>query len=167
MVQSVDIKSYATQVRASITRPANTTAYTANDVVSDATGDAHYTFSDMANVGRQTGEIVTAKCISSGNESTLPDCDLYLYDTDIADVADNAAFAATDAENLRCVGVLNFAQASWKSSGASSICELKNVGLQYKCLNKNLQLFGQLVMRNAYTPISAEVFTVVLDIIRD
>ena len=161
----------------SLARPANTTQYAAGEVISEVTSNNHFTFPDMANPGALSGQIDRAIITSSADGSgvLLPDLELWLFDTDIAEVADNAAFAVTDAEMLTLVGVIDFPVANWKVglSGGNSCCEGDRAGgnplpMIYKCKTvSDFSLFGQLVTRNAYTPISGEVFSVRLLITRD
>ena len=163
----------------SITRPSNTTAYAAGDVVSEVTTNDHLTFS-LANLtsGFQvvgTGKIESARCMINANQATKPDLELWLFDTDIAEVADNSAFAPTDTEILTLVGVIDFAVANFKvglaGSGAAGniVQQINNLDIPYKTAgdNQNGNLYGQLVVRNAYTPISAELFHVELVVAQD
>lgn len=174
------VVQYDTRViSASLTRPANTTQYAAGEVISEVTTNNHFTFADMANAGKLSGQIDRAIITSSADGSgvLLPDLELWLFDTDIAEVADNAAFAPTDAEMLTLVGVIDFPVANWKVglSGGNSTCEGDRSGgnvlpMAYKCktvAGPAYNLFGQLVLRNAYTPISGEVFSVRLIVTRD
>ena len=155
-----------------ITRPSNTTAYAAGDVISEVTTNDYFTFSDMVKKGRGTGSIDTARIISSANApSTPPDLELWLFSADISEVADNSAFNPSNAELLTLVGVIDFPTGDFKSAGSNTVCEKHNVGLVYRASNDpnglDQSLIGQLVVRNAYTPESAETFTVQLGITRD
>ena len=161
----------------SLIRPSNTTQYAAGEVISEVTTNNHFTFADLANPGQLSGQIDRAIITSSADGSgvLLPDLELWLFDTDIAEVADNAAFAPTDAEMLTLVGVIDFPVANWKVglSGGNSCCEGDRAGgnplpMLYKCKTvASFSLYGQLVTRNAYTPVSAEVFSVRLIVTRD
>ena len=176
MPQSIDVNvQFNTKVAvSSVTRPANTIDYTAGDVVSTVT-DAHFTFVDAARPGTQNkqlgGSIATARLHSSANVATKMDAELWLFHTDIAEVADNSAFAPTDAEMLTLVGVIDFATANWKAgiatagAAGNAVCEAFNLGLAFK--SATTTLYGQLVVRNAYVPVSGEVFTAELVISRD
>jgi len=158
----------------SIARPSNTTAYAAGDVISEITTNDHFTFTGIANVGVYTGTLDAARCFSSANKSTLPDLELWLFHTDIAEVADNAAFAPTDAEMLTLVGIVDFPVASWKIGNPAAdtgnvVCEVRNIGLPFRLAGSASApyLYGQLVVRNAYTPVASEVFTVELNLYQD
>ena len=155
-------------VKDSFIRPSNTTQYTVNDVVSEVTSDEHFTF---GKAGKrivfpnedQTGIIRSARLHSSVAQSPLPDLELWLFRADIADVADNAAFAPTDAEALTLIGVLTFNE--FVAAGANAVSSLSDLGLQFHLIDPQF-IYGQLVVKNAYTPTSAEVFTCERDIER-
>lgn len=166
--------------RASLTRPSNTTQYAAGDVISDTTSDAHYTFGTSSDnvkssypVRRETqsGVINAARLWSSANQSSKLDAELWLFHTDIAVVADNSAFAPTDAEMLTLIGIIPFSYLDWKvgtataGAGGNAVCEVKNIDLPIFA-GKGL-IYGQLVARNTYTPVSGEIFTADLVITQD
>lgn len=167
--QNVSVGFKTRKITSSITRPANTTAYAAGDVISEVTTNNHHTFADVSrhtNWGVDTGTILSARVISSVAGSPNLDCELWLFDTDIAEVADNSAAAVTDAEMLTLIGIIDFPAGQWKTVGANSVCAIDNVNLPYRS-NTSGQIFGQLVARNAYTPASGEVITSDLWIVRD
>lgn len=151
---------------AALTRPANTTTYAAGDVISDATADAYLTFDDCANKGPSllTGVISGAKAWSSASVATKPDIELWLFRSAIAARADNAAIAFTDAEMLDCLGVIQFPLADWfvglatAGAGGNCINQQNNVGIPYQ-LAGAAHIYAQPVVRNAYIPISGEIFT--------
>jgi hypothetical protein len=154
------------QVSASITRPANTTAYTAGDVLANVTDNNYLTFSEVSSGRSNTGMLHAVRVITSQNATTKPDLDLFLFSATIVEVADNGAAAFTDAEMLTCVGriavpVAGFVAGAIAAAGAgNAVCEVRNIDMPYVAAGQTL--YGQLVARNAYAPISGEVFTVQL-----
>lgn len=153
------------KIVSSITRPANATQYTALDAVSDATADAHHTFTNPLDASQNTGEIVAARCISDNPAGTSPDFALWLFHTDVAVTADNVPATFTDAEALTSIGVLEFDTADWQVNAANAACTitprlpfvLARVG------DGTIDtIYGQLVERGTYTPASGEVITVEL-----
>ena len=165
---------------ATLTRPANTTAYASGDVISDATGDAHFTFGSASDDGSKmvsrpdVGTITLNSVLlhSSANQATKLQAELWLFWADIANVADNAAFAPTDAEMLTLVTIVQIPQSAWfvgnAGSGANgnAVCVISNIDTPIKT-SGNGRLYGQLVVRNAYTPVSDQVFTCVLGLSQD
>ena len=147
------------QPSASFTRPSNTTAYTAGDVVSVTAGAA------MEFTSGGEGLVRAAVLIDSAAESTKPEFDLFLFTVKPTIAADNAAFAPTDAEMLNCVGVIVFLAADFKTGSGNGITQADVSDMGYTAPDGIL--YGVLVARNAYVPVSAEVFAVRLSIIQD
>ncbi len=152
--------------RASFTRPSNTTTYTAGDVMSDST--AVMTFAGA--LRESMGAIQHATLIDSANQTLLLDAELWLFDTAPAVTADNAAIAFTDAELARLIGVIDFAVADGKvglatsGAGGNAINIQPSLGIPVFGLLSN-DIFGVLIARNAYVPVSAEIFTVILGMV--
>ena len=151
---------------ASLTRPANATAYAVDDAVSDVTGNAHFTFSLAPQPGPIKGEILIARITSSQNGvATALDSELWLFKTNIANVADNANWTVTDAEILTRVAVIPFPVASWRTNANNATCDVyPNIPFVATTLGAGagVFLYGQLVAQNAYVPSSSEIITVEL-----
>ena|SRR5690606_10143993 len=145
----------------SIIRPGNTTAYAAGDVISEVTTNDHYTFAS-GKAGQLRGKIEMARMMVLANQGTKPDLELWLFAEDIAEVADNSAFAPDDTEILTLIDVIPFPAADWlvglSGSGADGNIVQTARDLNIKLPQTNGSLYGQLVVRNAYTPISGEQF---------
>lgn len=156
-----------------IIKAAATTAYTAGDVISEVTTDDHYVFAGVGVQQRLSGIINSAHIQINANQATKPDLELWLFNANIANVADNSAFAPTDAEILTLIGVIPFDVSLWNvglsGSGASGNIaqDVTDINLIYRLSPGAFTLYGQLVVRNAYTPISSESFRVELRITRD
>lgn len=156
----------------SVTRPANTTAYAAGDVVA-AADDSNLTFLGVVRQGNQpafTGQVSTVLITSSANVGTKPDMELWLFSAIPATVGDNAPFTPSDAELATLVGVVDLPQASWYEANSASgdsgnSCCIVQPSLVFQ--GSSVDLYGVLVIRNAYVPVSGEVFTVKLVITRD
>lgn len=148
----------------SLIRPANTTAYAAGDVIAAVTTALTLPFTVSKTVGRG-GIIRNAVINSSAAVATKLDCDLFLFSSDITDLdADNAAFTPTDAQMLTLVGIITFPTASWKAGDATvgadgnATCVISNINIA----SSHDILYGVLIARNAYVPVSDEVITVKL-----
>lgn len=151
---------------ASITRPADTTAYADGDVVADSTSAAAVLkFHGVCGDGE--GAIIRSATLSS---SVLPgtklSADLWLFHTAPTSYGnDNAAFALSDADVLNCVGVIALdgtVAANIKAGTLNYIVVNQGLALAVKGLTTDRALYGVLVARNAYTPASAEVLTIKL-----
>lgn len=169
-MESATASTFLTKrVRDAITRAANTTAYASGDAILDAS-DGHLEFDDLVR-GQSpfSCSISTARLYSSANVGTKLEADLILFDEDpTSSNADNDPLALTDAEALNVIGVISFLSANWTildtSSGAdgNAVCEAKNIGLVLQTALGNRSVYGILVARNGYVPVSAEVLTVEL-----
>ena len=152
----------------SVTRPSDTTAYTAGDVVGNG---ATITFAGAARRSGESGVIQQAIIFSSAYVATAPDLELWLFDTTITADADNATFTPTDAELATLIGIIEFPTADWHGGdltagvGGNHVCCVQNIGMPFNATGNDSAIYGVLVTRNAYVPISAEVFTVRLQIL--
>lgn len=169
---AVTAKGLGKTVSVDKTRPADTNVYAAGDVIADATsgGVSVLTFTSVARATGGSGYIMGGVLISSASPATHLDAELWLFDTAIAAGNDNAAFAPTDAEMKTLIGVMEFAVGKVKvglASGNDMWHGRKNGEPwtpEFFTTVGSANLHGYLVVRNAYTPISAEVFTVRLKI---
>lgn len=161
-------------ISASITRPANTTQYAVGDAVSESTTTpAGLVFSNAARIRGGKGTVLSALLIDSANQATKGDFDLFLFESAIgaARFQDNAAFAPTDAELETLVGVISFAASSFVAGNATAgasgnSCCLGLIGspISFQAGATSRTLYGVLVARSTYTPVSAEKLTVRLSI---
>jgi len=159
-------------IAANFTRPADTTTYAAADVVSDSTSaPTIITFPRAAREKGGGGIIQQAVLVTSANVSTKPDLELWLFDTAPAVVNDNAAFAPSDAELQRLVGIIAFPTSSFKAgtatsgAGGNAVCDVQNIGMPIVCTRTENALYGMLVVRNAYVPVSSERFDIKLKVL--
>ena len=155
----------------SLQRPADTTQYTAADQVAPSTTAANNRNLEftVARVDGGTGIITHAVLVDSSSESTKPSFDLLLFDSPVTNVADNAAAAPTDTEVEAAIGVISFdgpSGANFKVAGANGIIVASNLNIPFACRNGR-KIYGILVARNAYTPVSREIFTLRLGILQD
>lgn len=147
----------------SVVRPANETQYAAGDALSD-----NATTPTVA--GYFT--LVLARCIGGGgvltnftlhksdHDVTAAAFELLLFDTvpALAGFDDNAALAITDAEYLRCQGVVPFAADDWANVANGDIQTVsKTVG--FVCVAASMTMYGILALAETYTPGSAEKFS--------
>lgn len=154
-------------VHDTITRPADTTQYAAGDVVGGtATPAAILAFARAIKEKLGFSVLQQAILISSANQATKLDADLLLFNAAVVMDNDNAAFTPTDAEMLTFIGRVNFPSTGWVAgdatagSGGNAVCDVQNIGMPINSTTAENGIFGVLVARNSYTPISAEVFTV-------
>lgn len=159
-------------VTTNFTRPADTTAYAAGDAVSNSTSaPSVITFDAVARANAGSGIIIGAVMIDSANQTTKGQFELYLYDTTFAADNDNALFTPSDAETETLIGIIQFN--NWfvgdatSGAGGNAVCTVQGLSIPYTCGGAVDDVFGLLVVRNAYTPVSAEKFTFRLQVVQN
>lgn len=157
-------QSFAT-VTVDVTRPADTVAYAVNDAISDSTTaptSGGYTWTSAAASSGGSGIITDVMVMSSNPAGTPLSGELWVFNTSCANVNDNTAFAISDTEVKTLVGRIPFALTT---IGNNSSGHIRNLSMGFTASGTaNLRFL--IVAKNAYTPISAEVFTFVAKIIR-
>lgn len=162
----------ANAVSATFVRPADTTAYTAGDVVCNSTSaPAVLALGPAARLQGGGGLIKSATVVDAANVATKATLELWLFNVSLAAVNDNTAFAPSNTEIANLVGVIALSTAfvAKAGSGAAGNCILQSgiVDIPFKCAAGDRNLYGVLVVRNAYVPISAEAFTVNLLVVQN
>ena len=144
-------------------RPANTTAYAIGDVLNADTIVVPISFT-VARANDTTGWVIGGKCTSSATVATAPNIDLLLFDATFATAADNAAFAPTDANMLTYIGKVNFN--SWVSYSTTASASDGTVATPFAFApaSGTQLIYGVAVLKNAYVPVSGEVFSFSLDV---
>lgn len=147
---------------AEFTRPADTTAYAAGDVVSNSTtAGAALHFPDIMRDNEQ-GIVLRAFAIKSGTGVTTSSLRLYLFNQDPGTVNDNAAFSLSYANRAKLVTSLlipdfkAIGSSAWSEFYPSLILPVTSADGQ------SGDLWGVLVAEGAYTPASGEQFSVTL-----
>jgi len=153
--------------KATITRPANTTAYAAGDVIN---GDG-VTIPIELPVNGEKDLVILATHLMSSNEASTPAIDIYFFSESFTIAADNAAFAPSDSQIKSFLGKVShtewsaFAACKISDSPAASI-NLPNVSYDSDMTATNgTSVYAVLVAAAAYTPISGEEITVKIDLV--
>jgi len=150
-------------VDATVTRPADTTAYAANDAISDSTSapaSGGFTLTGMARASGGSGIIDDIVITSTNDPATLLQAELWIFDQSITNVNDNSAFALSDTDVAKLVAVVPFTmQTTVAGSGTNSYAQISGLGIGYTCSGSaNLRFL--LKAKNAYTPANAEAIKV-------
>jgi len=155
-------------IEASYTRPADTATYAAGDVIANSTSAATIlTFTGVAREPGLGGIIQSAVLVDSAAQTLKGDFELYLFDTAPAMQNDNAAWNPSDSEVTKSLGRVRFPPGLFNVCGANGVVDVDSLGKPFKCASGTRNIFGILVVRNAYVPISGEVFTIRLFVIQD
>lgn len=152
-------------VSTNVTRPADTTAYAVNDCLSDSTSSptsGGFTFTSAARASGGSG-IITDAIISSSNDPATPlQGELWIFDTSVTNVNDNAAFVVSDSEIQTLVATIPFVLTD---SGNNDSAHIQNLSIGFTCSGSaNLRFLYR--VKNAYTPASGEVITARLKILQ-
>jgi hypothetical protein len=147
--------------KSSITRPANTTAYASGDVINE---NASTSPIELV-IGAPSGTwVLGGQLICSNPLATGITVDVMLFSKSFTIAADNAAFAPTDTEMKDYyLGTLTFD--NFKALTNNAFCDgypTRNTFL-YSETNP-FKIYAVIVIRSAYTPTSAEVWTLKLDV---
>lgn len=146
-VQSV--QGFAYTGTATVTRAANTTPYTAGDVVGGVL--------TIANVGPSTGDILINAIRIMLNITALPSgmttFTLQLYSaTPPSAIADNSPFTLGSGDRSAYLGKITSIQATAEGVGTQSVvARLENIVQQFRIASGS-QLFAYLVTDAAFTP---------------
>ena len=153
-------------VQASVARPADTNAYTANDAVANATSSpSRLTFSGIAARETEGGTILSVVVTSSVVAVTDVDITILLFDEAITALEDNAAVDVSDSEIQTLVGSVSITEEDWIVL-ANNKYVVKAVSLPFVCGSSNI-LDAAIRVDTAHTPASAEVYTITLGGVRD
>lgn len=141
-------------VSATFTRPSNTDTYAAGDALSNATSSPSYlTFTNCALRGGQRIVLIDAQLTESVVAATPLVCELWLFHTAPTATEDNATFDPSDTEvgNLACPP-LTFSAA--KKGSINTVYRADETMVTVRTVGHDL--YGMVVVRNAYAPASAE-----------
>lgn len=155
----------AVTVATDVTRPGDTTAYAANDAMSNSTSSptaGGFTFTSACRVSGGSGVITDAIITTSADPATTLQGEIWIFDTSVTNINDNAAFAVSDAEIKTYVGKIPF---TLEDSGNNGSYNATNLGMGFTC-SGSANLRYLIRVKNAYTPANAEVVTVRLKIIQ-
>jgi len=159
-------------VTTTLTRPADTTQYTAGDQVADSTSaPTPLTFANAAQTQGGSGVIKSVTIISSAKQATAPTLDLYIFDSQPTPNNDNAAWAPADSDAAAIIAKVVLS--TWtdlnpgSAAAGNALKHVTNLTLPFRTPSDSRDLYGLLVERGTYTPVSGEVFTVRLGITQD
>jgi hypothetical protein len=152
---TVDGKAYRASV--TITRPSNTTAYTAGDVIGDTGGSAIIT---LPSIGPSGGYVLVQSVrLLIGNTSVpsgMGAFRLHLYTASPTAIADNAAFDLVSGEVANYAGYIDLPTP--QDLGSTLFTQADYCGTAVKLASASTSLFAELETRGAYTPASATVY---------
>lgn len=159
------------RLNAVLTRSADTTAYAAGDIVANsATVPVVNVLANAALANSRGGVINSLILIDSNKATTAGDFELWLFNAAYTATNDNAAFAPTDAEAATVEAIISLPGSAsiignaGTAAAGNRIYQINNIDKEFRCAASSKNLWWALVARNAYEPVSAEIFTLKLDI---
>lgn len=166
------VKATRAKITATFTRPADTTTYAAGDVVANSTtAPTVITFSGVAGANGGYGRLLRVNMIDSANKATPGMFELWLFDTAPGLDNDNAAFTPTDAELQNLIDVIplesNYIGDATADAGGNRVYTSGLLELPFKCGASVTAIYGELVVRNDYIPVSGESFYFIMDVIQE
>ena len=148
---------------ATLTRPSDTTAYAAKDVVTDSTSSPTVLeFSDIANVVGGSGYIVKAILLTNQSTNTSR-FRLHLYHTAPTAINDNSPFTLLWANRVNRIGYLDFVACSTEGTGSDMAQSQSDTVRLPFITSATKHLYGLLESLDAFTPASAQLFYIVLN----
>jgi len=149
---TVDGKAY--RVTTAITRPSNTTAYTAGDVVGDTGGSAILT---LSGIGPSGGFVLVQSAALIFSDNTVPAgmgaFRVHFFSSSPTATADNAPFDLTSGERAAYMGYIDLSAP--QDLGSTIYTQVDYPGRLIKLAAASTTLFAEIETRGAYTPVSA------------
>lgn len=154
----------ATTVTTTVTRPADTTAYAADDTWANSTSSpttGGFTLTGMAVQSGGSGLLTDVMIVSTNNPSTKLQGEVWIFDTSVTAVNDNAAFTLSDADAVKAVAIVPFTLNQYGDSGSTGngFAHVQGLNIGYTC-SGSADLRFLVKVKNAYTPASGEALTV-------
>ena len=155
------VHGHGALVGVDFTRPADTTAYAAKDVVGPAV-TANLTFANVARVNGGSGIITKARVVTS-QSANVASYRLYLYHTAPVAIADNSPFPLLLANRANRVGFIDIGPMATEGAGSDCAAAQNNWDrMTFKCAAGSRTLYGILVTQTVFTPANAQTYYVEL-----
>jgi hypothetical protein len=154
---SLTVDGRAFRAAVTITRPSNTTAYTAGDVVGSTSGSAIIT---LPSIGPSGGYVlfqsVRLLIGSTSVPSGMAAFRLHLYTATPTAIADNSPFDLLSGDVANYAGYIDLPAP--QDLGSTLFTQADYCGTAIKLATASTSLFAELETRGAFTPASATVF---------
>ncbi len=170
------VGSATTVVGVELTRPADTTAYIAKDVVSDSTSaPTVLTFANFARVNAGSGIIVRARLMTDQKTNTAQ-FRLHLFHTAPTATNDNSPYLLLYSNAANRIGMIDFpAMTSEDSTNSTAAATMRPSSdgaygppnLWYQAAAASRAIYGVLEAVTAFTPASGQKFYIELAAVND
>lgn len=146
-------------VEVTITRPADTTAYSANDAISSSTSAPAAIIFDLATAGLEaggSGYLVKARLISNKSDIT-PRIRVHLYKSAPSQVNDNSAFPLLWANRANRICYIDFPALATAGAGSDAAHSLvADLRLPFKLASGETRLWAIIQTLDAFAPSSGQ-----------
>lgn len=152
---------FPVSVQTSISRPADTIAYAANDALSDSTSAPTSGGFTLSSICRKSGGsvLITDLIVTTDNDpATTLQGEVWIFNQAVTNINDNAAFTVTDTEIKTCVAKVPFAL---EDAGSNGFFHAQNLNI-LATASGSANLRFLIRVKNAYTPASTESVTVIV-----
>lgn len=152
---------FPVSVSTDITRPADATAYAANDALSNSTSAPTSGGFTLSSICRKSGGsvLITDVIVTTSNDAaTLLQGEVWIFNQSVTNINDNTAFAVSDSEIKTCVAKVPFAL---EDAGNNGFYHSQNLSILVTA-SGSADLRFLVRVKNAYTPANAEVITVIV-----
>jgi hypothetical protein len=154
---SLTVDGRAFRAAVTITRPSNTTAYTAGDVVGSTSGSAIIT---LPSIGPSGGYVLLQSVRLLIGSTSVPSgmgaFRLHLYTATPNAIADNSPFDLMSSEVANYAGYIDLPAP--QDLGSTLFTQADYCGTAIKLATASTSLFAELETRGAFTPASATLF---------
>jgi len=161
---SLTVNGKAYRSTATITRPSNTTAYTAGDVVGDTGGSA---IISLTSAGPSGGFVLVQSVSLVFSDSVVPSgmgaFRVHMYSASPTAIADNAAFDLVSGDRATYMGFVDLPTPA--DFGSSLYTQTDYPGRLIQLAAASTTLFVELETRGAYTPVSASTVSVRMNLL--
>ena len=144
-------------------RPANTTAYAANDAVTNsASAGVPIPFARAARYFGGSGYVTSVTLTSDTANAANATFDLILYSDSagIATPADNAAFPLDSTNASKRIGIVTLSLQTYGTGSTAAIGTATNLNIPFQCASYSNHIYGILVAKAAYQPKHTGRFTI-------
>jgi hypothetical protein len=148
------------------TRPADTTAYTAGDVVGTSPA-AVITLSNCARVAGGSGIITSVRLAADSATTANGIFRVYFFSTAPTAIADNSPFTLLWANRAIRVGAVDLTLRTEGSGSDSAEAFNSSVVVPFTCASSSKDLTAVLVAEAAYAPKNAGLFRLEVGIVQD
>lgn len=138
-----------TTISVDVARPANTTTYTIGDALADTTPTVGgFTFTSAGRISGGSG-LMTDLWVTFEEDAATPlQAELHIFDAAVTAIADNAAYAVSDAEAKTQIGTIPFGLID---NGNQDVAHVQNLAIGFSTSGSaNLRFL--IKVKNGYVP---------------